>query len=337
MDAFLTLLRAGEAWVGSIGELPEHILAGYPCPCSILLLGRGHRRLNEVVIWRPLAHGVRSCRIAGQGKGLAAASAKILEAPVAASTRFWHPVEASELVKGGGLAPYPAQAIVSHVLEVERTNGAGRRTRECRAVGGDDEVNLPPAAHAGLGEGFVVIGPDPDKLHSAFEVTFLPFIDRLGPQYLVLCRQQTLAVQECPTIVLTVGQFQAFGAPRGAQIDDLVKLIEVETVQHDVHAESKACAADDFGCLRFLLVGPSPSNPIVEVGGRRLNAQLDVVQAAGSERLGPLSRKSRSAGNQIGVELQLAATPHQRLKVRSKQRLAAGKMELDNAEGLRLF
>src|SRR5262245_37761511 len=121
--AFLAPLGSGDSWVRPVGELLEHTLAGCQRPPSVLLLGFGDRSLNQVVIWRPLTHGIRPCRITGQGKGLAAASAKILEAPVAASTRFRHPVEAPELVKGGGLAPYPPQAEVSHVLEMERPDG----------------------------------------------------------------------------------------------------------------------------------------------------------------------------------------------------------------------
>ena len=57
-------------------------------------------------------------------------------------------------------------------------------------------------------------------------------------------RHQGTTVRKRPAVVLRVGQFEAVGAERGGQLDDLTDPIEVRPVEDDVDREGKSQLAN---------------------------------------------------------------------------------------------
>src|SRR5260221_7409669 len=125
-----------------------------------------------------------------------------------------------------------------------------------------------------------------------------------------------------------------------------IEVIDILRVDDQVYSESDAPLADlTFADLTFadppsqfdfVRVGACSSNPVRWAFARILKAELDMVKA-GFHKLGQtLVRKSDSRGDQVGVETRLARAFDQFGQIGTRQRLAAGEVQMQNAERGRL-
>src|SRR5699024_7912217 len=104
--------------------------------------------------------------IAGQNVGLTATTAIILETLGAAAARLLHPIEAAEPVESTAGAPDVLDTVLTHIGEFDSRQLARRMAGQGAAVRSDGKKDIPPAAHAGFGAGFIVIGHDVDQFHA---------------------------------------------------------------------------------------------------------------------------------------------------------------------------
>ena len=77
-------------------------------------------------------------------------------------------------------------------------------------------------------------------------------------------------------------------------------------------------------------------DPVVLLGSRALDRDLDVVEPGLLQRLGALAREQRAGGDQRAVQPGLARSPRTSSPSPSHHRLAAGERELEHAEPARL-
>src|SRR6516225_11179701 len=130
----------------------EKVLAAFGC----FLLGLLEDRLMHR---RQRAGGIGIAGIAGQRKGLAAATAEINLPELAAPTRLRHPARAAIAVEGFRVLPDPGDRMVRpHRFELQPGDGLGGVAGQDLARRRDVEELPAPAAHALLRPQRVIVG-----------------------------------------------------------------------------------------------------------------------------------------------------------------------------------
>src|SRR5712691_1180382 len=335
---FESFLRSRRAKV-PVNESPESLFA-LSSRTWISPVGFGASRdgrFHQGMVRCPLADRVGFCRVAGQGKCLAAASAEILESPGATPARLRHPVPASKAVKSGRLIPDPTQAAFLHRVEPKCLDRFRNRARQHETVRTHRQVNSSPTAHTRLWESLVVIRAHPDQLHLPAQGSLLALIDALRLLKLLSRREEALEVHECPPVVLRVGELQSFSAPRQTQINNFFDALEVQAVQDHIHAEGKTGLARGFGGLLLGGKGLATGHRVRKYSLRILHAELDAIEAIVRKRACAGPGEPQAARNQVCVNAERSSAAYHLLKISPVERLASRKVDLDDAQGLCLL
>ena len=203
-------------------------------------------------------------------------------------------------------------------------------------VGRHDEVDLAPAAVAGLRILLVIVREDEQDLHSAPMGLLGPLGDLERTIHLLACRHERVAIDQSPAVVLRVGQLEPVGAHLRGQVDDLLNAVEVRLVEHDVDREGEPEFAHQGRGRALLLHRSHAGDPLGIVVIGVLQRDLDVLQPGLAELLGAGSREPESRGDQRAVQSQAPGVRGQFLGVLAHQRLAAGEAELQHAKRPRL-
>src|SRR6202521_5422022 len=120
-----------------------------------------------------------------------------------------------------------------------------------------------------------------------------------------------------------------------------VEVLDVLPVHDQVYGECDATLADltfadPTGQFDLVRVGARSGDPVGWPFARILKAELDVVKARFHKLGQTLARKTDSGGDQVGVQTRLARTLDQLRQIRTRQRLASGEVQMQNAERGRL-
>ena len=152
---------------------------------------------------------IRGRRIAGEQKSLAAATAEVARAAVAAPARFRHPAFIPEAVERRRVLPDPPQGVLAGVRELEARNHTGGMARQHAAGRIDQHLLMSPAVHARLGIFRVIVGQNKIDPQVAFEPLARGFHDLDGAVHLLPRRQQRLAIAQRPAVILHVRDLHA--------------------------------------------------------------------------------------------------------------------------------
>src|SRR5262245_8739936 len=196
-------------------------------------LGSGERH-HLAVIGRERASRIGVASIAGDGHGLAAASAPVDLAERARAARLLHPFRSAEGVEGIGIEPDVEQLPVLHIVEAEMFDGLGGVAREDLAGRCDVHEALAPTAHAGLRALGVVIRHHHVDGEHAFEALTLALdeLDRLNG--LLIGRDQRGAVEVSPAVILDMRDFEPLGAELERKLDVAGHVVNVLPVDRRV-------------------------------------------------------------------------------------------------------
>ena len=118
------------------------------------------------------------------------ATAEILFFFIATATRLFHPVHATEKIKGFRLVPDFFHAVVVNIGAIQARQLARGMTRQSDAVGGNGQEGSAPAVHAGFGPIFIKIRHDIVDFHFTGDSFFKRLRDGFGFLELLLSRQQ---------------------------------------------------------------------------------------------------------------------------------------------------
>ena len=111
------------------------------------------------------------------------------------------------------------------------------------------------------------------------------------------------------------------------------RLCDVLAMDGRVDGERQAERAHPAGDLQLLGVAAAIVGDAVGVGGVGvLDRDLHVVEAARGQRLQPLAREQHGGGDEVGIEADLGRLRDDLLEVAAHGRLAAGEMQLQDAE-----
>ena len=114
------------------------------------------------------------------------------------------------------------------------------------------DEHAAPAVDALLGLAFVVVGRDEEHAHAIAEPGAPARRSmRSALLQLLVRRQQLVAVQVGPRVVLRVGQLEVLGAELGRHADDAVDVVDVQAVDHHVHHHRPALVLDDRAATLF--------------------------------------------------------------------------------------
>ena len=106
-------------------------------------------------------------------------------------------------------------------------------------------------------------------------------------------------------------------------------------MDHDIHGERDAMLADALRQLQFGGVRACAGDLICLRLLGILEAELDMIQAGGHQSFQARFAKSNSRSDEVDVQARRSSGLHQLLGIRPRQRLAAGKMQLQHAQGRR--
>ena len=155
--------------------------------------------------------------------------------------------------------------------------------RQSGAVRSDRQEQVAPAVHAGFRALFVVVRRDEDQLHRragllqpfAILVHFL-----FRPHQLGFGRHQSFPVFERPAVILAGGQLDVVRPQALAQGHDVVHLVDVVAVDHEVEHHWIAGFLHRPGHGQLLVKGLSGAgHGVVQLRVGRLEADLDMVQS----------------------------------------------------------
>src|SRR5262249_21687103 len=107
---------------------------------------------------RQPAHWIGSSGVAGQQEGLTTTAAEVDLAPVAAPTRFRHPVGAAKTLEYGSIKPDVFERAFADIGKRQSRNLARRLAGQDSAVGRHGQEDAAPAVQTGLGIVLKVIG-----------------------------------------------------------------------------------------------------------------------------------------------------------------------------------
>ena len=150
-------------------------------------------------------------------------------------------------------------------------------------------------------------------------------------------RHQRGAVLIGPAVILRVRHLQPVRAERFGERDHLLDVIEVLAMHDGVDGERQAALGDELRRLELLLEGLSVvGDAVAAFAGRVLHRDLHVLDARLDERIRLLRREADRRGDEIDVEPGRARAAHDVGDIGPHQRLAAGDVELHDAERRRL-
>ena len=141
-----------------------------------------------------------------------------------------------------------------------------------------------------------------------------------------------------PAVVLDVRHLEPLGAEAHRQIDDARQAVDVLAMDRRVDGERQAERAHPAGRFQLLGVAIAIVGDAVGVGGiGGLDRDLHVVEAMLGQLVQPLAGKQHGGSDQVGVEADLGRPRDDLLEVAAHGRLAAGEVQLQDAEigGLR--
>ena len=108
-----------------------------------------------------------------------------------------------------------------HVVEGERGDLGGAVAGKHHAIGGDHEIELAPAAVAGLGVCLVIVRQDVGDLHPSTIALDGPLGDLPRALDLFSRRHEGRPVLQSPPVVLGVGELDPVGSEIGRHVDEL--------------------------------------------------------------------------------------------------------------------
>src|ERR1700687_2200459 len=116
-----------------------------------------------------------------------------------------------------------------------------------------------------------------------------------------------------------------------------LKMPDVLPVNNQVYGERDATLADltftdprsQFDLVR---VRACSGDPVRRAFARILKAELDMVKSSFHKLAQTLARKSDAGCDQVGIQTRLARTYDQFGQIRTRQRLASGEVQMQNAE-----
>src|SRR5712692_2184667 len=163
-------------------------------------------------------------------------------------------------------------------------------------------------------------------------------LDRRGRRIELLpARQQRRAVRQRPAIILDMGDFEPFGAELHGKGDDLFKMFEILPVNDRVDGQRKPHGTDEGGSFALGLLRAGKAGDAVPGSGIGiLQAELDMFEP-GVDQVAEAKGVEPDAGrDQVDVEPTLVGMAHELNEVAANQRLASGKMHLQDAQCRRL-
>ena len=283
------------------------------------------------MIGREMTDRIGAGGIAGELEGLAAAAAEVELAPVAAPAGVRHPVRPAEALEEGRLAPDPGQGVLAHAGPRQR-QGVSGRARQDVAVGHHGELPPSPAAHAGLGIPAVVVGQDIDDLGPPLQPGAGLAHHILGPLELGPARQEPVTVTPRPAVVLGIGQLDAVGPEFAGQLEEAGHPVDVAAVQDHVQRERPAQLLHQPGGRQLPVEGARAGDTVGQGRLVGLDADLHVIEPRVAELPGPAGREAEPARDEVRVQAQAAGGTHDAVEVPAQQRLAAGEVELQDAQ-----
>ena len=199
------------------------------------------------------------------------------------------------------------------------------------AVGRHVQKHGAPTGHAGLRPFFEVVGHDVVDLHLALEA-FLVFVrNGLRVLHLLAGRQQVSAIHLGPAVILRVRQLDVIGLQLLGHLQDLLGLIDVLAVQHDVHHHRVVVVLDQPRHGQFALEGLGAPDVVVQFGRVGLKAQLDMIQTGFLQSRNARLVHTDAGSDQVGVIAELPGFPRQVHEVLAHQGLATRETELRGA------
>ncbi len=270
-------------------------------------------------------------RVTGQKKRLAAATAEVSRAAIAALAGFGHPFFAAEFLERFRFLPNLTQAAVFQIVEMQARNDLGRMAWKRVAVWRDEHQLLPPSPHARLRILRVIIG------HNEFDVDFAAqaFFGALqkfdGAIQLLARGKKILAVGKSPAVILHVGKFDPAGAGRFGERQHFRKLIDVAAVNDEIQRQGHAAPLEPFEDAEFLGVRFRAGEFIGGFFGSALKTQLNMIEARLDDLVEPRFVEGNPGGDEVDVQSGLAGGADEFHNIGAGQRLAAGKINLQNS------
>jgi len=203
--------------------------------------------------------------------------------------------------------------------------------RERIAVRGDEHQFASPSAHARLRIFCVIIG------HNEFDVDLAPqaFFGALkkfdGAVELVARGEEMLTVCKGPSVILHVCEFDPAGAGGFTERQDLFKLIDVAAVNDKIQRQRHTAPFNPIEDAEFLCMRFSAGDFVGELFVRALKTELKVVETRLDEIVEPRLIERESGSDEVHVEPGMAGGADEIYKIGAGERLATGKINLENA------
>src|SRR6185437_13671347 len=145
-------------------------------------------------------------------------------------------------------------------------------------------------------------------------------------------RQQLPAIAPRPAVVLSVGQLDVLGAHALGHAEDVLDVIDVETVEHYVENHRIPVLPDERRYVRLQLEGARTAQEVVHLPRTVLERELDVIETRLLQRLQARLRETYPRGDEIDVEAEPMCGRDDRLEIVPGEWFAAREPELHRAQ-----
>ena len=213
--------------------------------------------------------------------------------------------------------------------KVEAGDRRGGLARERLAVRRDDDRGPPPAAHARLRQVLVVVREHPEDGDPRADALAEALHRLLAALELRARRHERPLVERRPTRSTACSRARAAARRAPPRAEDLLDPVEVLAVQDAVDREREAQLARRARGRDLLLERADAGDPVVLLGIRALDRDLDVVEPGLLQLRGALARQERARGHERRVQAGRAPGGHELVEVAAQHRLAAGQRELE--------
>ncbi len=205
-------------------------------------------------------------------------------------------------------------------------------TRQREAIRSDRQKHRTKAVHAGLRPGFEVVRHHEENSHPFAKPLAVTTRGLLRALQLLAGRQQTVAVQPRPAVVLGVRQLDITRAHLFRHVENVADVVDVESMQHHIEHHRVVVLPDQSGHPGLQLEGAGAAQKVVHFARTVLERQLNMVQSRGLQRRNARLGKANARGNEIDVKAQPVRFRDQDFEILASQWLTTGQAQLNRAQ-----
>src|ERR1044071_8503595 len=154
-----------------------------------------------------------------------------------------------------------------------------------------------------------------------------------GGSELLAARQQRRAVAQRPAVILDMRDFEPLGAELYGESDDVFQPGNIATVNHSVDSQRQPRLMYDLGGAPFFDLRPLAVRNLVALRYIGiLDAELHMFEPGLLQRRDPRAAETDAGSNQIAVKPGRRGAGDDLNQIATSERLAAGKMHLQDPE-----